>query len=140
MSIAPYAELLGLTLAHDEHGHPVVAMEFADELLGRPGFLHGGAIGGMLEMAAWVALRAALGEVDATIKPINVTIDFMRGGRERTTFAAGQVTRLGARIANVTATAWQDDRHRPIAAARLPGCASSSRCWTVRGGGWCAAR
>ncbi|KQM38965.1 PaaI family thioesterase [Sphingomonas sp. Leaf10] len=119
MSLPPYAELLGLTLDTDDAGHPIVTMAFADDLLGRPGFVHGGAIGGMLEMAAWVALRHALGTAEATIKPINVTIDYMRGGRERTTWAAGSVTRLGARIANVSATAWQDDRDRPIAAARL---------------------
>lgn len=119
MTLPPYAELLGLTLDHDADGHPIVTMAFADDLLGRPGFVHGGAIGGMLEMAAWIALRHALGSDAATIKPINVTIDYMRGGRERTIWAAGSVTRLGARIANVTATAWQDDRDRPIAAARL---------------------
>lgn len=117
--LPPYAELLGLTLDADDAGQPIVTMAFADDLLGRPGFVHGGAIGGMLEMAAWVALRHALGTEAATIKPINVTIDYMRGGRERTIWAAGSVTRLGARIANVTATAWQDDRDRPIAAARL---------------------
>ncbi len=117
--LPPYADLLGLTLDTDDAGQPIVAMAFADDLLGRPGFVHGGAIGGMLEMAAWVALRHALGTETATIKPINVTIDYMRGGRERTTWAAGSVTRLGARIANVAATAWQDDRDRPIAAARL---------------------
>ncbi len=119
MTVSPYAELLGLTFGTDGDGRPLVTMDFAHDLLGRPGFLHGGAIGGMLEMAAWAALRAALGEEDTVIKPINVTIDYMRGGRERTTFAAGEVTRLGARIANVTATAWQDDRDRPIAGARL---------------------
>ena len=117
--LPPYAELLGLTLDADDAGHPIVTMAFADDLLGRPGFVHGGAIGGMLEMAAWIALRHALGSDAATIKPINVTIDYMRGGRERTIWAAGSVTRLGARIANVAAIAWQDDRDRPIAAARL---------------------
>lgn len=119
MTVSPYAELLGLTFGSDDDGRPLVTMDFAQDLLGRPGFLHGGAIGGMLEMAAWAALRAALGEEETVIKPINVTIDYMRGGRERTTFAAGEVTRLGARIANVTAIAWQDDRDRPIAGARL---------------------
>jgi uncharacterized protein (TIGR00369 family) len=119
MTVSPYAELLDMTFDTDADGHPFVTMGFGRDVLGRPGFVHGGAIGGMLEMAAWVALRAALGEDVTTIKPINVTIDYMRGGRERTTFAAGNVTRLGARIANVTATAWQDDRDRPIAAARL---------------------
>ena len=119
MTVSPYADLLGLTFATDAQGQPFVTMEFGRDVLGRPGFVHGGAIGGMLEMAAWAALRSALGEEETVIKPINVTIDFMRGGRERTTFAAGDVTRLGTRIANVTATAWQDDRDRPIAAARL---------------------
>ncbi|MEH3040297.1 MAG: PaaI family thioesterase [Sphingomonas paucimobilis] len=119
MTVSPYAELLGLTFGTDGDGRPLVTMDFAQDLLGRPGFLHGGAIGGMLEMAAWAALRAALGEEETVIKPINVTIDYMRGGRERTTFAAGEVTRLGGRIANVTAIAWQDDRDRPIAGARL---------------------
>ncbi len=120
MILPPYAELLGLALTTDDAGRRMVAMPFAEDAIGRPGFLHGGAIGGMLEMAAWIALRDALGDDDAvTIKPINVTIDYMRGGRERTTRAAGEVTRLGGRIANVTATAWQDERDRPIAAARL---------------------
>lgn len=119
MTVSPYADLLGLTFATDAQGQPLVTMEFGRDVLGRPGFVHGGAIGGMLEMAAWAALRSALGEEETVIKPINVTIDFMRGGRERTTYAAGEVTRLGTRIANVAATAWQDDRDRPIAAARL---------------------
>jgi acyl-coenzyme A thioesterase PaaI-like protein len=43
----------------------------------------------------------------------------MRGGREKPTFARGSVTRLGGRVANVEATAWQDDADKPIAAARM---------------------
>jgi len=45
----------------------------------------------------------------AEIKPINVTVDFMRGGRDKPTHARGIVTRLGTRVANVETTAWQDD-------------------------------
>ncbi|WP_375429508.1 PaaI family thioesterase, partial [uncultured Sphingomonas sp.] len=87
---------------------------------GRPGFLHGGAISGLLEMAAIVALRHALAEEGGgRIKPVNVTVDFMRGGRDKPTRAAGIVTRLGGRVANVEAAAWQDDRDRPIASARM---------------------
>ena len=43
----------------------------------------------------------------------------MRGGREKPTRAQGIVTRLGSRVANVEATAWQDDPAKPIAAARM---------------------
>lgn len=120
MTLPPYAELLGLSVETGEDGAPLLVMPFANVLVGRPGFLHGGAIGGLLEMAAIVALQHALeAEGGGRIKPINVTVDYMRGGREKPTQARGTVTRLGTRVANVEAIAWQDDRARPIAAARM---------------------
>ena len=118
MTLPPYADLLGLTVDPDDES--VLIMPFEDGVLGRPGFLHGGAISGLMEMAAIVAVRQALAEEGGgRIKPINVTVDFMRGGRDKPTRAQGVVTRLGTRVANVEATAWQDDRSKPIAAARL---------------------
>jgi acyl-coenzyme A thioesterase PaaI-like protein len=54
-----------------------------------------------------------------TAKPINVTVNFMRGGGEHETFAGAVVTRLGRRVANVEAHAWQEDRGKPIAAAQM---------------------
>ena len=120
MKLPPYAEILGLSVEHGEDGAPRLVMPFGDDVLGRPGFLHGGAIGGLLEMAAIVALQYALeAEGGGRIKPINVTVDYMRGGREKPTRAQGIVTRLGSRVANVEASAWQDDPARPIAAARM---------------------
>lgn len=121
MTLPPYADLLGITLEPDSRA-PVLAMPFGADVIGRPGFVHGGALAGLLEMAAIVALKHALeaeARADTRIKPINVTVDFMRGGREKVTRAQGIVSRLGTRIANVEATAWQDDRERPVAAARL---------------------
>lgn len=119
MRLPPYADVLGATLSWEDD-RPVLSMPFGDDVLGRPGFVQGGAISGLLEVAAIAALRHALeAEGGGRIKPINVTVDFMRGGREKTTHAAGVVTRLGTRIANVEATAWQDDPTKPIAAARM---------------------
>lgn len=117
MSLPPYARLLGVRIEQDG-GVPVLVMPFGESVLGRPGFLHGGAIGGLLEMAGIAALRAAL-DADVSIKPINLTVDYMRGGREGETRAAATIRRLGTRIANVDVQAWQDDRDRPIAAARM---------------------
>ena len=123
--LPPYADLLGLTIEPQTDGPPLLVMPFRDSVLGRPGFLHGGAIGGLLEMAAIVALQHALADEDGTtgsgnrIKPVNVTVDYMRGGRDKPTYAVGIVTRLGKRVANVEAIAWQDDRAKPIAAARM---------------------
>lgn len=120
IALPPYASILGLTVETGEDGAPLLVMPFSGDVLGRPGFLHGGAIGGFLEMAAIVALQYALeAEGGGRIKPINVTVDYMRGGREKETRAQGIVTRLGTRVANVEAVAWQDDRDRPIAAARM---------------------
>jgi len=117
MALPPYAALLALS-AEDDPWAPVLVMPFREQVMGRPGFLHGGAISGLLEMAAIGALQAAL-DPGARIKPVNVTVDFMRGVREGDTRAQGMVTRLGNRIANVHAIAWQDDRDRPIASARM---------------------
>jgi uncharacterized protein (TIGR00369 family) len=120
IALPPYARLLGLEEEPQADGPPLLVMPFADPVLGRPGFLHGGAITGLLEMAAIVALRHALAdEGGGRIKPVNVTVDFMRGGRDKPTRAAGVVERLGTRVANVDATAWQDDRAKPIARARM---------------------
>jgi uncharacterized protein (TIGR00369 family) len=118
--LPPYADLLGLVAEPDADGAPVLMMPFGGDVLGRPGFLHGGAISGLMEMAAIVALQSALeSEGGGEIKPINVTVDFMRGGRDKPTRSRGIVTRLGTRVANVETTAWQDDPAKPIAAARM---------------------
>ncbi len=118
--LPPYAQLLGLSAERDGNGAPLLVMPFGVDVLGRPGFLHGGAISGLMEMAAIVALYDALGDDGGgDVKPINVTVDFMRGGRDKTTHARGIVTRLGTRVANVETTAWQDDPAKPIAAARM---------------------
>ena len=118
--LPPYAQLLGLSAERDGNGAPLLVMPFGVDVLGRPGFLHGGAISGLMEMAAIVALHDALDdEGGGQIKPINVTVDFMRGGRDKPTRSRGVVTRLGTRVANVETTAWQDDPAKPIAAARM---------------------
>lgn len=120
MKLPPYADLLGLTVAGQEDGLPILTMPWSAGVMGRPGFLHGGAIGGLLEMAALASLHAQFADMEGPrIKPINVTVDYMRGGREAETFALGRITRLGTRVANLEASAWQDDRAKPIAVARM---------------------
>ena len=118
--LPPYAQFLGIGTGHSEEGELLFVMPFADVVVGRPGYLHGGAIAGLLEFAAFGALYEALGSREGVIvKPINVTLNYMRGGVDQDTFAAATVTRLGGRVANVEAHAWQHDRAKPIAAAQL---------------------
>ncbi len=116
--LPPYAELLRLRV-EDVDGAIRFIMPFHDDVVGRPGYLHGGAIAGLLEFAAYVTLRRALGDDEVTMKPITVTVDYMRGGTDRDTHAIATIERLGNRIANVEAFAWQKERARPIASARI---------------------
>lgn len=114
---SPYARTLGLTVDRSG-GRAVIMMPPGDGVSGRPGFLHGGAISGLLDYAAWVTVLDAL-DGEATIKPIGITVDFMRGGKLEPAYAAARVERLGRRVANVLTFAWQDDEDKPIASANL---------------------
>jgi uncharacterized protein (TIGR00369 family) len=116
-ALPPYAQALDMTFVDEIDGVPVIGMPFADRVQGRPGFLHGGAISGLLEIAAIAAIHQALRAKgsDSNIKQVNVTVDFMRGGLNQMTYAVGEVTRLGRTMANVEARAWQEDRDNPIA-------------------------
>jgi len=116
-TLPPYARTLGIEPV-DLAGEPIFRMPFGDTVLGRPGYLHGGAIAGLLELAAIATLLRELGG-GKTVKPVNMSVTFMRGGTDRDTFANAIVTRLGSRVANVEARAWQADRDKPIAAAQL---------------------
>ncbi len=121
VAMPPYVLALQIAATGEEDGLPVLRMPFRDEVLGRPGFLHGGAISGLLEIASMAALYSALAAeaLEMRIKPVNVTVDFMRGGIDHDTFAVGRITRLGRTMANVEAVAWQDDRNRLIASAQM---------------------
>lgn len=117
---SPYARTMDFSVEHDDQGRPVVAMPYSIRVRGRPGFVHGGALAGLLETTAYATLADALGEQDRPqIKPVNVTISYMRGAVEATTYARATIERLGKRIVNVEAIAWQDDPAKPVAVAQL---------------------
>ena len=117
-SLPPYANLLNLRVEQGDQGSLVV-MPFEEDVVGRPGYLHGGAIAGLLEFAAFTTLWRELDDESVVVKPITVTVDYMRGGTNHDTFASATVERLGSRIANVEAFAWQKNRATPIASAQL---------------------
>ncbi len=122
VALLPYADFLGISVVGTRDGAPLLAMPFSEGLGGAPGMLHGGAIAGLLEIAAIAAIDATLeggGDARAIFKPVTVTVDFMRPGLLVDTYACGQVVRVGGRIANVAVSAWQDDPDRTIAAARM---------------------
>jgi uncharacterized protein (TIGR00369 family) len=110
----PYAAMLGLRL-----DGAVLVMPFAPHLIGSPGRLHGGAVAGLMELAANIGVQAELGDASAALKPVNVTVDYLREGGMVDTHAEAFIMRMGRRVVNVRVEAWQGDRARLIAAARL---------------------
>jgi acyl-coenzyme A thioesterase PaaI-like protein len=117
--LPPYAIGLGCLIDRREGDVPVLACDYGPRTAGRPGYWHGGALSGLLEMAAVTAVQAALGINMHRLKPVNVAVQFMRGGVEKRAFAMGRVIRQGRRLVNVTAEAWQDDRAKPLAMAQM---------------------
>jgi uncharacterized protein (TIGR00369 family) len=120
-ALTPYAAALGIVLDGVEGNVPVLRVEFADAVQGRPGALHGGAISGLLETAGYALLRNTLAATGrpTKMKPINLTVQFLASGKPRPTFAQARIVKLGRRTANLSIEAWQDDPARPIASAVL---------------------
>jgi acyl-coenzyme A thioesterase PaaI-like protein len=132
----PYNRHLGVRF--DRLGDELTArLPFREGLVGNPFLpaIHGGVTGSFLEITgimqlAWdrvlglmdeggeAAARIGGGQFPPFPKTIDITIDYLRSGRPRETFARAMVQRTGRRVANVHVEAWQDSRARPIAMLR----------------------
>ena len=132
----PYNGHLGVRF--DRMGDELTArLPFRDGLVGNPLLpaLHGGVTGSFLEITgmmqlAWdrvIDLTAQGGAAAEAIgqgrfppfpKTIDITIDYLRSGRPRETFARATVQKAGRRVAHVHVEAWQESRARPIAMLR----------------------
>lgn len=105
-----YSDILSIAPA-GEAGDGVQIMPFQTPLLGRPGFLHGGAIAGFLALVCDSKAEAEGGGHDAATS----TMNFLRGGRERDTFGQAVVAARTARLLVIEATVWQESPDKPIA-------------------------
>ena len=132
----PYNRLLGVRF--DRMGDELTArMPFGPHLVGNPFLpaIHGGVTGSFLEIAglmqlAWTLVTADLdrggpaaqaiarGQFPPMPKTIDITIDYLRPGRPRESFARARIQKAGRRVAHVHVEAWQDERARPFAMMR----------------------
>ncbi|MCQ4256476.1 PaaI family thioesterase [Stutzerimonas stutzeri] len=118
LQTVPYARLIGiecLRLGDDM----VFRLPKNQDNIGNPTLpaIHGGVIAGFMEHAAMLHLLMFMGAPHLP-KIIDFSIDYLRAGLYRDTFAACQVWRQGRRVANVSITAWQTNQAEPIATAR----------------------
>ena len=113
----PYAEMLGICSVTLDGDATVLVMPAVPSLEGRSGFLYGGVIASLLELACLEA--AAQERKEAWPRPINISFDFLRGGRMIDSYAQARIIRVGRRVLNADAICWQTDRNKPIATGRM---------------------
>jgi len=118
LELIPYTKFLGIT-----------AEQLGDDLLfilpsnpnniGNPTLpaIHGGVVGAFMENAAGLHLMTKMSGAEIP-KLIDFSLDYLRPARDQDTFAEGEITRKGRRIANVTIKAWQNSRSEAVAEAR----------------------
>lgn len=114
----PYACFLGIKVI-SQGDELTFVLPKHDNVVGNPTLpaLHGGAVAGFMEQAAIIFILLQMGEPRVP-KTIDFTIDYLRAGLFRDTYAECSITRLGRRIANVHISAWQKSRQEPITIAR----------------------
>jgi len=112
----PYARFLGIR-AELKGDELTLIMPFSHHLVGNPLLpaLHGGVVGALLEVTALTQLAIA-SKSDKFPKTVDISIDYLRSGKPVDTYARARVVKIGRRIANVQAEAWQGERTQPIAA------------------------
>lgn len=112
----PYASFLGVR-AELKGDELTLELPYGEHLIGNPLLpaLHGGVVGALMELTALTQLAIASKSAKFP-KTIDIGIDYLRSGRPVGTYARARVVKIGRRIANVQAEAWQNERGQPIAA------------------------
>lgn len=112
----PYARLLGIKFG-GEAG--VFCLPPKKSNIGNPTLpaLHGGALGGFMEMSAILHLMMSM-EVLKVPKVVDFSIDYLRPGHYKETYARCEIVRFGRKLVNVGVDCWQDDPENLVARAR----------------------
>jgi uncharacterized protein (TIGR00369 family) len=116
--IIPAARFLGISVTVQPDDTVLTQLAFAPHIIGNPVLpaIHGGALGTLLESAAVFQLMWG-NRTPRVPKTISLTIEYLRSARPTTTYARGEITHHGRRVATVRVVAWQEDQGRPVAAA-----------------------
>ena len=111
----PFAQEIGIRceVMGDEM---TTIMPFQEKLIGNFTIraLHGGAIGAFLELTAMAQVFLVTEHLERPPRPINLTVDYLRQGHAKDTYARATITKMGRRMCSVQAEAWQDERSKPV--------------------------
>ena len=118
LELIPYAKLIGIQCSR-QGDELLFCLPANRDNIGNPLLpaIHGGVIAGFMELAAALHLLVFTGSPGVP-KIIDFSVDYLRAGQYRDTYARCQVCRQGRRVSNVAITAWQSTEAEPIATAR----------------------
>ena len=116
LDLPSYPSSLGL-LIEIQDGEEIIVLPFSPSLEGRPDYLHGGAIAGLLDFVCLRTLEGILNRDGrkARIRLCGSSVEFIRGGKKTLTHASASILHIGNTNALVTAVAWQASQAKPIA-------------------------
>jgi uncharacterized protein (TIGR00369 family) len=113
----PYARFMGIAMEIKD-GDVIGTLTSDDKLIGniRLPALHGGALGALLESTAIFKLLWQE-QIESVPRTINMTVQYLRSAKPATTYCRAVIARQGRRVANVSASAWQENEQLPVATA-----------------------
>lgn len=115
----PYARYLGLEIQHNQN-ELEIHLPYREALVGNSMLpaLHGGVIGGLIEITARVAAQSH--DRDGRRPRIqNCDVDYLRSARAQSTYACAQIVRHGRRSALVQVSCRQQDSNAWVACGRV---------------------
>ena len=106
LDVIPYSSFIGVK-AKIEDNRILYFMPEQHSNIGNPSLpaIHGGVIGGFMELSAAVELLYTL-NIEKIPKVADFSLDYLRPGRFRTTYASCSVLRHGKKLVNVSVVAW----------------------------------
>ncbi|KUP93142.1 PaaI family thioesterase [Tritonibacter horizontis] len=115
VSRVPFFRFLNFEIRSLDSLHAEAEMTFDDRLIGNPvmEYYHGGIIASFMEATAAIAVHPDF--ADVPVKPINLTVDYLRPGVKGPLYARAKLTRKGKRMASVSVITWQTDREKAVA-------------------------
>lgn len=115
----PHSRALGMDLTDIGEGTAELAMPYAPHLVGDPetGVIHGGAVSALMDTCCGAAVLAHP-EASPVMATLDLRIDYMRAAAPgQRIVARAECYHVTRSVAFVRATAMDDDRAHPVAAA-----------------------